>query len=114
LTAQSVEHTKAGSFDKKLTGIIEADETYIDGKLKNMHHKERVAKGYVRTGKLRLPGTVRREADRACDSGARWRCQAKIIEDHRGLGPKPAPRLHARERRAGREADDRHGRNPDD
>ena len=32
---------KAGSFDKKLCGIIEADETFIGGKLKNMHKSKR-------------------------------------------------------------------------
>jgi len=32
---------KAGSFDKKLCGTIEADETFIGGKLKNMHKSKR-------------------------------------------------------------------------
>jgi transposase-like protein len=32
---------KAKSFDKKLAGIVEADECYIGGALKNMHKKKR-------------------------------------------------------------------------
>jgi transposase-like protein len=36
---------KAKSFDKKLAGIVETDETYIGGALKNMHKSKRVQKG---------------------------------------------------------------------
>ena len=32
-----------GSFDKKLQGIIEADETFVGGLAKNMHKKQRTA-----------------------------------------------------------------------
>ena len=47
---------KAGSFDKKLCGIIEADETYIGGKLKNMHKKKREAKGLTKKAGTRSAG----------------------------------------------------------
>jgi transposase-like protein len=40
---------KAGSFDAKLTGTIEADETFIGGRAINMHKAERAAK-VSRTG----------------------------------------------------------------
>jgi transposase-like protein len=33
-----------GSFDKKLSGTIEADETFVGGLAKNMHKKQRAAK----------------------------------------------------------------------
>jgi transposase-like protein len=36
---------KAGTLNRKLAGIVEADETYIGGQLKNMHKSKRKAKG---------------------------------------------------------------------
>jgi transposase-like protein len=41
---------KARSFDKKLCGVVETDETYIGGQLKNMHKSKRTKKGYSPKG----------------------------------------------------------------
>lgn len=37
------EAMNAGSFEKKLSGEVEIDETYVGGKAINMHHKKREA-----------------------------------------------------------------------
>ena len=52
-----------GSFDKKLTGIVEADETAIGGKASNMHKKVRarkIGKGTGSTGKTVVMGLLSR------------------------------------------------------
>lgn len=43
---------KAKSFDRKLAGIVEADETYVGGMLKNMHKSARERRGLTKKGKL--------------------------------------------------------------
>jgi transposase-like protein len=46
---------KAKSFDKKLAGVVETDETYIGGALKNMHKSQRIKKGIeAKDGKRRV------------------------------------------------------------
>lgn len=47
---------KAGSLEKKLSGTVEADETFIGGKLKLMNQKQRAR--MVSRGQLRGGGTV--------------------------------------------------------
>jgi transposase-like protein len=39
-----------GSFDKKLSGVVEADETLVGGKASNMHKRQRAAKVHGMTG----------------------------------------------------------------
>jgi len=48
---------KAGSFDKKLKGQVEADETFVGGKINLMNNKAKVRK-ICREGKLPQGGTV--------------------------------------------------------
>lgn len=67
---------RAGSFDKKLCGIIEADETYIGGKLGNMHKKARERRGLTRkpgpfAGKSIVSAVLERDGE----------VRAQIIED---------------------------------
>jgi len=51
-----------GSFDKKLSGIVEADETFIGGKARNMHAGKRKAKGRGAVGKAVVMGLLQRHA----------------------------------------------------
>jgi hypothetical protein len=38
---------RAGSFNKPLGGVVESDETFIGGRMKNMHKSKRAAKRRV-------------------------------------------------------------------
>jgi len=72
---------KSGSFDKKLCGIIEADETYIGGKLKNMHKKKRKAKGFMGTGQTTSPGPFAGKSIVTAVLERDGEVRAQIIED---------------------------------
>jgi transposase-like protein len=72
---------KAGSFDKKLCGIIEADETYIGGKLKNMHKKARERKGFVKKPGTRTAGPFAGKSIVTAVLERDGEVRAKIIED---------------------------------
>jgi transposase-like protein len=72
---------KAGSFDKKLCGIIEADETYIGGKLKNMHKKARERKGLVKKPGTRTPGPFAGKSIVTAVLERDGEVRAQIIED---------------------------------
>jgi transposase-like protein len=72
---------KAGSFDKKLCGIIEADETYIGGKLKNMHKKKREAKGLTKKAGARSAGPFAGKSIVTAVLERDGEVRAKIIED---------------------------------
>jgi len=54
-----------GSFDKKLAGIVEVDETYIGGKARNMHKdkREERIKGRGPTGKVVVMGLLERKGE---------------------------------------------------
>lgn len=64
---------KAKSFDKKLAGTVEADETFIGGALKNMHESKKRKKGYVKKsgksnagplyGKVIVSGVLERDGE---------------------------------------------------
>lgn len=58
----------AGSFDKKLSGVIEADETYIGGKAEFMHASKRkqiiTGTGAFGSGKAAVMGLLERHAER--------------------------------------------------
>ncbi len=60
---------RAKSFDKKLAGIVEADETFIGGALKNMHASKREKKGLgrrtsgPRAGKAIVMGVLERDGE---------------------------------------------------
>ena len=43
------------SFNKPLTNVVEADETYVGGKNKNRHANKKVAKSQGRSGKDKTP-----------------------------------------------------------
>lgn len=52
---------KAGSFEKKLSGEVEIDETYIGGKVKNMHASKRKIRAAGRwAGKIAVMGLLER------------------------------------------------------
>src|SRR5579863_2742275 len=48
---------QSGSFEKKLSGTIEADETFVGGKLGLMNNKTKARK-ILREGKLAAGGTI--------------------------------------------------------
>lgn len=53
-----------GSFDKKLVGVVEADETYIGGKARNMHKsKKEKIKGRGTVGKVIVMGLLERKGE---------------------------------------------------
>ncbi len=49
-----------GSFDTKLAGTVEADETFVGGKARNMHAGKRKAKGRGAVGKTAVMGLLER------------------------------------------------------
>ena len=49
-----------GSFDKPMSGTVEADETFIGGKARNMHKGKRKAKGRGAVGKAVVMGLLER------------------------------------------------------
>ena len=55
-----------GSFDKKLCGTVEADETFIGGLAKNMHKSRRakVVKGVVGSNKTTVMGLLERHSEK--------------------------------------------------
>lgn len=52
-----------GSFDRKLTGKVEADETFIGGRARNMHAGKRKAKGRGAVGKAVVFGLLERHGE---------------------------------------------------
>jgi transposase-like protein len=70
----------AGSFEKKLVGIVEADETYIGGRISNMHKdkKEKMPKGRGTVGKAIVMGILERGTEGKLSS-----VRAKVIQDIR-------------------------------
>lgn len=52
-----------GSFDKQLSGQVEADETFIGGKARNMHPGRRKAKGRGAAGKAVVMGLLERHGE---------------------------------------------------
>lgn len=52
-----------GSFDKKLSGEVEADETFIGGKARNMHPGKRKVKGRGAVGKAIVMGVLERHGE---------------------------------------------------
>lgn len=57
----------SGSFDRKMVGTVEADETYVGGKVKNMHkHRQQAARGRGRwAGKVAVMGLLERNTEGA-------------------------------------------------
>jgi transposase-like protein len=70
----------AGSFEKKLVGVVEADETYIGGRISNMHKdkKEKMPKGRGTVGKAIVMGILERGTEGKLSS-----VRAKVIQDIR-------------------------------
>lgn len=56
------EASKTGSFNRQLTGIVEADETFVGGKAKNRHKDKRggSGRGGLGSGKVPVVGAVER------------------------------------------------------
>lgn len=56
---------QVGSFDKKLSGVVEADETYVGGRTSNMHAKRRKEFGSAAggAGKAIVMGVLERRGD---------------------------------------------------
>ena len=54
---------QTGSFDKFLKGEVEADETFIGGKARNMHKGKRKAKGTGTVGKAVVMGLLERKGE---------------------------------------------------
>ena len=54
---------QTGSFLKKMSGHVEADETYIGGKARNMHMSKRKYLGSRDTGKVAVMGLLERHGE---------------------------------------------------
>jgi transposase-like protein len=56
---------QTGSFQKKLSGDVEVDETYVGGKVKNMHkHRREQVKGSRWAGKVAVMGLLERHPEK--------------------------------------------------
>ena len=57
---------QAGSFDRKMGGTVEVDETYIGGKVRNMHkHRQEKARNAGRwAGKVAVMGLLEHQGER--------------------------------------------------
>ncbi len=73
-----------GSFDKPMTGTVEADETYIGGKELNKHKSKKTSPGGGYKGKATVMGLMER------GGGVR----AKVLPNSTGLVIKPEVRKH--------------------
>ncbi len=73
---------QTGSFNKQLTGEVEADETFIGGKARNMHAGKRKAKGSGMVGKAVVMGLLKREGE----------VRAKVIGNTKRSGVQPEVR----------------------
>jgi len=54
---------QTGGFFQKMSGTVEADETFIGGKARNMHKGKRQAKGRGAVGKTAVMGLLERHSD---------------------------------------------------
>ena len=73
-----------GSFDKKLSGEVEADETFIGGKARFMHKGKRKIKGRGAVGKAVVMGVLERHGEVrtfVVPSTKRKAIQAKVKEN---------------------------------
>lgn len=75
-----------GSFTKPLEGEIEADETYIGGKARNMHKGKRQAKGRGAVGKAVVFGLLERHGE----------VRAKVVPDAKASSLWPEIRKHVK------------------
>jgi len=84
-----------GSFDKKLCGIVEVDETYIGGKARNMHKdkREERIKGRGTTGKVIVMGLLERKGEvRAQVIG---NIKRKTLQDQIASHVEPGSEVHS-------------------
>ena len=75
------EAIKAKSFDRKLAGVVEADETYIGGALKNMHKSKREKKGLTNKRGRRSAGPFVGKAIVSAVLERDGEVRAQVIED---------------------------------
>lgn len=75
---------KNGSFEKPLQGTVEADETYIGGKAKNMHLGKRSVKGRGTVGKAAVMGLLERHGELRVMvvPDTKGRTLTKIVREH--------------------------------
>jgi len=72
-----------GTFDTKLTGEVEVDETFIGGRARNMHVGQRKAKGRGAVGKAVVMGLLQRHGE----------VRTEVVEDTKRRTLQP--RVHA-------------------
>lgn len=70
-----------GSFEGKLNGTVEADETFIGGKARNMHKGKRKAKGRGAVGKAVVMGLLERHTGDKKDKAKCSKVRAFVVPD---------------------------------
>jgi len=81
--------TNAGSFDKKLCGVVEADETFIGGKARNMHPGKRKAKGRGAIGKAVVMGLLERHTEKG-----KSQVRTHVVDNTKRKSLQPVIRSH--------------------
>jgi transposase-like protein len=77
-----------GSFSKPMSGTVEADETFIGGKARNMHKGKRLAKGRGAVGKAVVMGLLDRH------SGKTSKVRAFVVDNTKRKTIDPIIRQH--------------------
>ncbi len=77
-----------GTFDK-LSGTVEADETFVGGKARNMHKGKRKAKGRGTVGKAAVMGLLERHSDKG-----KSRVRTFVVDNTKRKTLQPVVRAH--------------------
>jgi transposase-like protein len=77
-----------GSFDK-MSGTVEADETFVGGKARNMHKGRRKAKGRGAVGKAAVMGLLERHTDKG-----KSKVRAFVVDNTKRRTLQPVVREH--------------------
>ena len=83
-----------GSFEEKLSGTVEADETYIGGKARNMHKGKRKAKGRGAVGKAIVAGLLQRHTAKGEDDKGCSKVRTFVVPDAKKKTLEPIVRQH--------------------
>ena len=87
----------AGTFFEKFSGTVEADETYVGGKARNMHKGKRKAKGRGAVGKAIVAGLLQRHTSKGKDDKECSKVRTFVVPNAKKKTLEPIIRQHVEE-----------------